>query len=151
MEFNRMSLVENYPKIDLKKEAMAILAAFEELVDNHYSFLSLHKVTNKLPWEVTPFFGFNLGNIHPDFNIKQNSLFVWVYKKLEDPLIDLTTLKEEEIHSADFRESIDNALDFLIQLLSNYYANAECTIGAVSSRSRLLLNSTLAGKVIVSQ
>ena len=119
-------------EIDLKKEAMAILAAFEELVDNHYSFLSLHKVTDKLLWEVTPFFGFNLGDVHPDFNIKQNSLFVWVYKKLEDLLIDLTTLKEEEIRSAEFRESIDNALDFLIQLLSNYYANVECIIGAGS-------------------
>jgi len=124
-------LCKRLSEVDPKKEAKALLAAFEAVVRNHCSFLSRYGITNRLVWKATPSFsGFDLGKVHPDFNISKHSLFASIYRKIEDLLIGLDSFSEEQINSASFKKLTNDTLNSLTELLNNYYAKVDCVVGA---------------------
>jgi len=127
-------------EIDPKNEARAILAAFEDIVSNHYSFLAAYKITERLPWKETLPFAFDIGKICPDLKIKTDSLFTWIYRKLEDILIELDGIPFGAELPRNLRKAIKSQVDELAQTLEDLYHNANCAIGAGPYLSLTLRN-----------
>ncbi|MHA1632781.1 MAG: hypothetical protein ACTSXC_08265, partial [Candidatus Freyarchaeota archaeon] len=75
--------------INPRDEAKAIFAAFEDILSNHYSFLGRYEITKRLPFKAIHPFIFNPADIYPELAIRENSFFTFIYRKLEDALIEL--------------------------------------------------------------
>jgi len=140
--------VKKISEIKAKDEVKAILASFEDILSNHYSFLASHKITKRLLWrEVSPFC-FELGDVCPDLKINvKNSLFTYIYRKIEDVMIELDAIPTGGRLPRDISRKINLLQSELEELLEGVYSDAKCIIGGGSFLSLVLKDIEAAFKV----
>lgn len=119
-----------FDEINIQAEATALMALFEVITSDHYVFLSEHGLTEKIVWKSSPF-PFALKEICPGLHVERDSLFVLLYKKIEDALIELDLLdfsQKREIPKAT-RVKLEESKIFVESMLKKLYDDADCVLG----------------------
>lgn len=117
-------------EIELEQEAKMLLALFEGICDNHFSFLGRYGITERLESRARP--PIALTEIYPELDVKLNTPFTMLYRKVEDVAIEVDMLSLGEKPSRSLKRKIKNATDELSGELRNFYEKADCVIGAGS-------------------
>jgi len=130
--------------INPRDEAKAIFAAFEDIFSNHYSFLGTYEITKRLPFKAMLPFAFDPAGIYPELAVRRDSFFTFIYRKLEDALIELDGIPAGMKLPERVAQTIDALIDWLAELLEDLYENANCVIGAGTYLSLALRNVEVA-------
>lgn len=117
-------------EIELEQEAKMLLALFDGIYADHYSFLGRYGITKQLKIKARP--PVALAQVYPELNIKSNSPFTMLYRKVEDVGIELASLSQEEKLSRGLKRKIKDATEELSEELRDFYETADCVLGAGS-------------------
>lgn len=121
---------KNLSEVSPTEEAKAILAAFEDLVAYHYSFLGSYGITERLSLKTMFPFIFNLKGICPDLEVRNDTIFTWIYRNIEDVLIKLDEMAYEIKIPKSVEQELNSSIDGLAKLLRSFYNGANCVMGA---------------------
>lgn len=123
-------ICRDFDEIKLEQEAKMLLALFEGICANHYSFLGRYGITEQLELRARP--PMTLTEVYPELNVKTNSPFTMLYRKVEDVAIELDYLSVGEKPSRTLKRKIKDAIGELSEELKSFYEDADCVIGAGS-------------------
>lgn len=123
-------ICRDFDEIELEQEAQMLLALFECICSNHYSFLGRYGITEQLESKARP--PITLTEVYPELNVKSSSPFTMLYRKVEDVLIELDSLSADEKPGRSLKRKIKEATRELSGELRNFYNIADCVIGAGS-------------------
>lgn len=123
----------DFDEIKLEQEAQMLLALFECVCSNHYSFLGRYGITERLESKARP--PITLAEVYPELNVKTNSPLTMLYRKVEDVTIELDYLSAGEKLGKSLRKQVKDATMELSEELKKFYEKADCVIGAGSSIS----------------
>ena len=124
-----------FNEINAKTEAKTLLGLFEAMLSDCYTFLSEHSLTKRLAWKSSPF-PFTLNEICPELEIKRDSFFLFIYKQIEDTLIDLDLSLQEGVPRV-LQKKIKEYTNYVAGLLNDFYENTDCVLGVGSHLSFL--------------
>lgn len=120
----------DFDELELKQEAKTLLALFESVYKNHYSFLGGYGVAKLL--EIGAIRPVALTEVYPELDVKSNSPFVALYRKAENVVVELDSLAAEQRPNRGLRRRIKDTIGELSEELKNFYEKAECAIGVGS-------------------
>lgn len=122
---------KDFSDIDPKKEAMALLAIFEDITDNHFMFLVKHGIIKGLRprKQVDP-----LVELYPELEVRPDCPFAFLYRELEKTLIDLNNVGISVAQGSHkmrkpLKDEIQSSLKAIMNTFEGYYEKADCIIG----------------------
>ena len=118
----------DFKLIDVKREAKALLALLHALMFSHYSFLGEYGILGDLEQRCTP--NQTLTSLYPDFEVRSDSTFRALWRKVEDYFIDIPNGSKPL--SGESKKKADEAIVLLSSSLKDFYSEADCVIGAGS-------------------
>jgi len=120
----------DFDEIELEQEARMLLALFEGICSEHYSFLGRYGITEQLTSKARP--PIALAEVYPELKVSSNTPFTMLYRKIEDVGIELAYLSEEEKLNKRLERKIGDATKELSEELKDFYETADCILGAGS-------------------
>lgn len=129
-DFYGYEVCKDFTEINPKKETKMLLSLFEELIGYHFQFLVQQGLTKTTQSTITaaPLF-----DLYPELRVKHSNPFAYLYRKVEDALIDLIDEYPNPSKSTRIKSTLQNEVEeltrTLLPSLSNYYEEADCAVG----------------------
>jgi rRNA-processing protein FCF1 len=126
-------ICRDFDEINPESEAKKILALFEDIVDNHFTFLVRHglmKQKNQVLKSTDP-----LVELYPELNVKVDSPFAHLFNKVSEVITDLVLSYPESNPKVplkiktSLKKKINSLVNEISSGLETYYKQADCVIG----------------------